>query len=103
MLEVDLIRVKGKTAPEQVFTLVGDGAVRKSAEFEALAGTHAEMIERYRAQDWTGAEHALGASRAPAQALGLGGLYDLYAERIATFRVEPPAPDWAGIYIALSK
>jgi adenylate cyclase len=103
VLEVDLIRVKGKTEPEHVFTLLGDAAVRESAEFQALATTHAEMITRYRATDWDGAERALDASRAPAQALGVGGLLDLYADRIATHRTDPPPPDWAGIYVALSK
>jgi adenylate cyclase len=103
VLEIDLIRVKGKTEPERIFTLVGDGAVRASAEFQALASSHAEMIARYRARDWDGAEGALASGCASADALGVAGLYDLYAERVATFRAEPPPADWGGVYVALSK
>jgi adenylate cyclase len=103
VLEIDLIRVKGKTEPERIFTLVGDGAVRASPEFGALASSHAEMIARYRARDWDGAEGVLASGCASADALGVAGLYDLYAERIATFRAEPPPADWGGVYVALSK
>jgi adenylate cyclase len=103
VLEIDLIQVKGKTEPEQVFTLLGDAAVRASAEFESLSRTHAEMLARYRARDWDGAEAALNASREPGRTLGIAGLHELYAERIASFRAEPPPADWAGVYVALSK
>jgi adenylate cyclase len=103
VLEIDLIRVKGKTEPEHVFTLLGDAAVRASAEFASLSRSHAEMLARYRGRDWDGAEAALNASREPGRTLGIGGLYELYAERIASFRAEPPPADWAGVYVALSK
>ena len=33
----------------------------------------------------------------------LDGLYDLYVERIAEFRANPPPPDWDGVYVATSK
>ena len=103
VLEVDLIQVKGKKEPERVFTLLGDAAVRGSAEFQTLARTHAEMLARYREREWDGAEAALNASREVGRALGIGGLYDLYTERIASFRAEPPPVDWAGVYVATSK
>ena len=86
-----------------MYTLLGDSAVRNTAEFRKLAALQADMIASYRARDWDGAERALTAAQEPAQAFGMGGLYELYAERIAAFRAEPPPPDWTGVYVALSK
>ena len=103
VIEIDLIRVKGKTEPEQIFALVGDGTVRTSPDFEGLAENHARMIARYRERDWDGAERAMEAAREPAGRLGLSGLYELYEERITAFRSDPPGPEWKGIYVALSK
>ena len=72
--------------------------------FEACgpAGEHA-TIARYRAKDWDGALAALRTCREVAEGLSLTALYDLYAERIASFRAEPPPVDWAGVYVATSK
>ena len=102
-IEIDLIRVKGKTEPEAVFALLGDEAVRRSDPFQALTPAHVRMVEAYRAQDWAAAEEALAACRAPAAELDARGLYDLYAERIAAFRVEPPPEGWRGVYVASTK
>ena len=30
-------------------------------------------------------------------------LYDLYAERLAYFAANPPAADWDGVFVALTK
>ena len=103
VIEVDLIRVKGKTEPEQVFALLGDAGRRATAEFQALAAAHAGMIASYRAQDWDAAADRLAACRGVAPGLGAAGLYDLYAERIEGYRAEPPPKGWAGVYVALSK
>ena len=62
---------------------------------------HAAMLERYRAQDWTEAEAALCNCRG--RDPRLEPLYDLYAERLAYFAANPPAPDWDGVFVALTK
>lgn len=41
-----------------------------------------------------------GRSRAQGQ---LDGLYDLYAARITDCRLNPPPPDWDGVYVAQTK
>jgi adenylate cyclase len=101
-IEVDLVRVKGKTAPARVYALIGGPERAQSEEFRALAAAQARFLERYRARDWDGADHALAALR------GLSGaeLYRIiavYAERIALYRAAPPPPDWDGVYVAESK
>jgi hypothetical protein len=35
--------------------------------------------------------------------VGIGALYDMYAERIEAFRHNPPPPDWNGVYETESK
>jgi adenylate cyclase len=103
VIEIDLIRVKGKTEPETVFALLGDGRVRASADFATLRDAHAEMLSRYRGRDWAGARERLAICRTVAAELAVAGLYDLYAERIESHEAEPPPPDWTGVYVATSK
>ncbi len=103
VLEIDLVRVKGKLEPEIVSTLVGDARLRDDPMFMGLTGPHARMIARYRASDWDGAEEALAACRSIGRDFALDGLYELYATRIADYRVAPPSPDWGGVYVATSK
>ena len=100
-LELDLIAVKGKAEAVRVYTLLGDAAYGATPGFTELAGNHARMLERYRAQDWAEARAALGQCRG--RDPRLEALYDVYDERLAYFAENPPAPDWNGIFVALSK
>jgi len=100
-LELDLIAVVGKAEPVRIFTLVGDAGRAADAEFRAHAEDHAEMIARYRAQDWAGARDALLSCRAHDPAMA--AFYDVYAERIARFALNPPGEGWTGVFVAESK
>ncbi len=51
-LELDLVRVVGKTQPERIFTLLGDETYADTPEFHGLAEAHRELITAYRAQSW---------------------------------------------------
>ena len=55
-LELDLLKVKGKTEATRIFALLGDSALKQSHAFIELAERHAEFLQRFRAQDWDGAE-----------------------------------------------
>ena len=54
-LELDLVRVMGKTNLERVSARLGDTDRVRSADFRALRESHQTMLARYRAQDWPGA------------------------------------------------
>jgi adenylate cyclase len=101
-LELDLLKVKGKTEATRAFALLGDSAFKRSQNFITLAERHGEFLARYRAKDWDAAEglshecEKLNTSR-------LDRLYALYRERIAYFRINPPPPQWDGTAEALSK
>jgi adenylate cyclase len=102
-LELDLIKVKGKTVPVHIFVLLGGPDDAKSAAFQELRKTHEAMLAAYRAQDWDGTVHLLAQCRERAAGRHLDKLYALYDERVAVFRAEPPGADWDGVFTATSK
>ena len=102
LLELDLIRVKGKTRPVRIYAVVGDGSVAARPDFAALKENHDAMLGAYRSQRWAEAARRLAACQAAAPE-ALGALFALYAERIAAFSASPPPADWDGVYVALTK
>jgi adenylate cyclase len=102
-VELDLVRVVGRDAPEAVYALVGDEALAATPEFGSFANTHAAMIRAYRSQDWYAAARLLDEGQGTAIKYGLAGLYDLYRDRIATLRITPPPSDWDGVFTASEK
>lgn len=103
-LELDLIKVKGKTEAVRIHSLLGDAALFDSQPFQTLHAEHDAMLAAYRAQDWYAARFHLARCRELDDfGLKLDGLYDLYADRIANFEHAPPAPDWDGVHVATSK
>jgi len=100
-LELDLIAVKGKKEAVRIFTLLGDRATRDSPEFTALAEVHDRMLRAYRGQQWPSTRQLIAECR------DLDGrlshLYDLYEERVEFYQVNPPGPDWDGVFVATSK
>jgi adenylate cyclase len=103
VLELDLIRVKGKTVPVRIFGLIGDEEFATSDHFVVLRQAHEAMLAAYRAMDWTGAALRVEECRKIMSGLSIGGVYDLYAERVTAYREAPPPSDWDGVYVALTK
>ncbi len=101
-LELDLLKVKGKTEATRIFTLLGDNALKQSSDFIALSGRHEEFLARYRAKDWDSAED-LSRICETMNGARLHNFYALYRERIAYFRINPPPSDWDGTAEAMSK
>ncbi len=101
MIELDLIRVKGKLVPAHIFTLLGDEAVAADPEFKKLEEWNAKMIEAYRSQKWDELEAAIAECRK--LSFGLGKFYDLYQARLEEGRANPPGESWDGVYVATTK
>jgi adenylate cyclase len=97
-MKIDVVRVKGKETPVAIYEPLGakdglaDSVRQDAADFEAA-------FAAYQRQDWNAAEAALAAldARAPR------ALYDIYLERIAHFRTEPPPADWDGVFVYTTK
>jgi len=102
VLELDSIKVKGKTQPVRIFALVGDETLAAEEGFKQLKASHEAMIEAYRRQDWKAALQHLEQCRDISPPLMMG-LYQLYEERIASYLEAPPPVDWDGVYVALTK
>ncbi|OGS38004.1 MAG: hypothetical protein A2506_07230 [Elusimicrobia bacterium RIFOXYD12_FULL_66_9] len=102
-LELDLIKVKGKTKPVRIFTLVDDEKVAASPEFRTLETAHKSVLDAYRRQDWDGLDKAVALARPLGQPFRVAGLYDVYLERAAAFRASPLPVDWDGVFTATSK
>jgi adenylate cyclase len=98
LLEIDRVRVKGRSTPLTIYTLL---AATRDAGFEELAAAQARFLAAYRRQAW--AEAKTAAADCLLTAPALGPLYALFAARIAHYEVEPAAPDWDGVYTATSK
>jgi adenylate cyclase len=103
-LEIDLIRVKGKTKPVKIFVLLGGTDLKENAAFKALTTHHNKMIGAYRAQHWDDVSTALKEClEAQVPGTKLGPLYEVYASRIRTFQKTPPGSAWDGVTTAESK
>jgi len=108
LLELDLIKVKGKQKAVRIYTVVGDESTTRASWFPDLKQTHDAALAAYRAQDWGGAEAKIAECRNRIAGKGgltegLNGFYDVLQERITAFRAEPPPVDWDGVYVAESK
>jgi adenylate cyclase len=102
-MEIDLIQVKGKTQPEAVFAVLGRAEVEQDPRCNELRDINAQMLARFRKQDWDGALELINRCRKSVNGFEVAGLYDMYEERIEAYRAEPPGPDWDGVYTAESK
>src|SRR6185436_1835659 len=96
----DLIQVKGKREPEQIFALLGDKEMLLRPEFQSLRNDHSLLLAAYFKREWDDALAALSALRAKAASYGLAAVYDLYEGRIADFKETPPPVEWDGVYKA---
>ena len=102
LLQIDSIRVKGKTEPEVIFTVVGRADARTD-EFHALCHQWSQVLDCYRKQDWTGALSLIEVCRPRCDAFGLAGMLDAYIERIHDLQQNPPAADWDGVFTMETK
>lgn len=100
-LELDLLKVKGKHIPVRIHALLGDHVMLVSEQFQGAAAIHRRMLEAYRAQHWDDCEQHC--HNLESQLPHIAGLYAMYRERLAEFRIHPPAADWDGVHTATGK
>ncbi|HET8731443.1 MAG TPA: adenylate/guanylate cyclase domain-containing protein [Moraxellaceae bacterium] len=95
---LDLVRVKGKLEPVRIYEPVDQTSRLNAATRENLDLWDA-VLTAYASQQWDIAERQLAMLRARDDRK----LYALYAERIAEFRLNPPAGEWDGVYTYTTK
>ena len=101
-VELDLIKVKGKTNAVRIHALIGDESVAADPAFVALKSEHDAMLAAYRRRAWREARDSLRAclARAPEP---MHPIYHLFEKRIDEIEINPPPGDWDGVYSALTK
>jgi adenylate cyclase len=101
VIELDMIRVKGRLEPSRLYTLQGSLAASPDGLRRLVPG-HEAMLAAYRARDWEGADAAIAACR-EAGVPALEKFYGIYQSRIAVWREQPPPADWDGVFTATEK
>ena len=95
---LDAVRVKGKAQPVNIYEVIGrlpaDG--KPPLLMRQLIETFEAGFKHYTARQWDEAELAFKA----AVAMRPGGdpPSEIYLERVAHFRIEPPPDKWDGVY-----
>ncbi len=92
--EVDRVRVKGKDEPVAIYEPFGlEGQVDQAKLDEIIIWNQA--LNYYRSQQWDLAElQLLNLQKMDPEV----EMYDIYLERIAIFRKEPPGDGWDGVW-----
>jgi len=103
-IELDLIKVKGKTEAVRIFALAGDEDMAQDDHFKAFKAKVDELLTLYRSQDWDGARAAIVKAREIGEPYDIDEtFYALYDERVAEGEANPPGADWDGVFTATTK
>ena len=110
-IDLDFIQVKGKTSGTLIYGLMGGADIMDVPEFVTLKKMISDAMDIYREQKFDEAAEmfkqirALGSdeNRPWTLEINLDVLCDLYEERIAEYKITPPAEDWNGVFIATTK
>ncbi len=97
--EIDMVRVKGKVQPVAIFEPLGLHSDVGKDVLEELK-LFQQALRLYRKQDWDKAELQFLSLRNMSPE---SKLYQVYAERVAYYRGNPPGDDWDGVFIFKTK
>jgi adenylate cyclase len=97
--ELDQVRVKGKDEPVAIYEPIGLRGQVDKALLEELR-MFQQALQLYRKQDWDQAELQLYNLQ---RMFPESRLYQVYVERVAYFRGNPPGADWDGVFVFQSK
>jgi adenylate cyclase len=82
-MELDLVKVKGKTEASRIFGLFGDESYAASPEFAKLKARNHDMLTAARDEKWAQLEELIAECRAVADGR-LDGYYDIFQKRVKT-------------------
>jgi adenylate cyclase len=110
-IDLDFIQVKGKTSGTYIYALMGDAELKADAAFINIQNKIHQAMDAYRTQKFDEAFELFKEIRILGDEenhpwkleVTLDVLCDLYDERIAEYKVTPPAEDWDGVFIATTK
>jgi adenylate cyclase len=100
-LELDMVAVKGRTRPTQIYTFI-DMLGGEKTQLERLQERHKAFLAAYRNQEWDAAERLINDCRN----IGVSQLdtcYSLFTERIGLLRQASLPADWDGSFTMTEK
>ncbi len=92
---LDLIRVKGKEKPVQVYELIGTLDTRFTDQFLEMLDTFNQGLIAYRLREW---ENAFKAFKRCLYLVPNDRPSQIYVERCLYFKENPPADNWDGVW-----
>ena len=95
--ELHLVLVKGKDKPLAIYEPIGTADSLTKEALESLT-LHHEILQSYRASNWALAEKQLANLTEMKPQSDESALLTLYNQRIALFKIAPPANDWDGVF-----
>lgn len=110
-IDLDFIQVKGKTSGTYIYGLMGDAELMTVPQFIKIKEIIAQAMEVYRSQKFDEAAEMFKQIRVLGDTehrpwkleITLDTFCDLYEDRIAQYKITPPAEDWDGVFIATTK
>ncbi len=97
--KLDIVKVKGKDQPIAIYEPLAPVSEVSDDEFKELV-LHEQAIKNYLNQDWDVSELQFRNLLTLSPEMKL---YQLYIDRIAEFRLNPPGDDWDGVYTHTTK
>jgi len=95
---LDLIRVKGKTRPTEVYELLARKGELGDPMSEVLRIWN-EALALYRRRQWDGAAALFESIRV----IKDDGPSKTYLDRCRSYQTQPPSPDWDGVFVMTTK
>jgi adenylate cyclase len=102
-LRLDNIQVKGKTVGLLVYALMGDADLAKDPNFTEVKALVEDMLNSYASQKWSESRSCIEQLKVKGAPFRLDVLCELYEGRISAYEINPPGPDWDGIFVATTK
>jgi adenylate cyclase len=100
-LEIDRVRVKGRSTPTRLFTVAGDSAFARTEAFAGWRLRHLEMLATYRSREF--AHAAESATELAAAYPVLEAFYRKFRGFCRDLEASPPPADWDGVRNMLEK
>lgn len=110
-IDLDFIQVKGKTSGTYIYGLMGDADLKADPVFLNVQKLIHDTMDAYRHQEFDKAADMFKEVRKLGNEehrpwkldITLDVFCDLYEDRIAAYKENPPAEDWDGVFIATTK
>jgi len=110
-IDLDFIRVKGKLEGVRIYGLLGEEEVARNPKFQEIRGLIRDALNAYQHRRFDEAAEMFKRIRVMGNdenkpwhlEANLDVLCDIYEERIAEYKENPPPEDWDGVFVATSK